>query len=348
MLPAPGDSGPDAPLDAPPEAASDIAPDNAEASPSPDTPPESAPDFEPPDSEAPDAACPDAPASDAPAPDASAGTAVSAMIGSAGGTVVHPSGARLVFPAGALTSHTTITIRDGAAPAARGFRWIGPGFQFEPSGLRFAAPVSLTLPYDPARLGTDPAASISVYHAAGATTAFAPVATTVDTAARTATGTIYSFSQGGAGVPVVDRTIPLSFTPRDLGAGRGGAAGYVWVMGDGTSAMGLRGMYLHRVDVASGAVARWVGESMVFPGLDGPTWTDGWGVWVDASGGQAWFTGQLQNGFAWTVNRRHRAVDQRLGQSAPGAHSPAVIRGPVILRSAPRAACTPRPRRRGA
>jgi hypothetical protein len=85
--------------------------------------------------------------------DAAADDAASASIGAAGGSVATPAGARVVVPAGALAAATTIAIaRDdaGAPPLPAGFAAAGPIFAFTPHGTVFAAPVTVTIPVDPA------------------------------------------------------------------------------------------------------------------------------------------------------------------------------------------------------
>jgi hypothetical protein len=80
----------------------------------------------------------------------------------AGGTVAGPNGARAVIPRGALATDTTIGIEQtqASAPALpAGFVALGPMFAFTPHGTTFAAPVTVTLPFDPASVptGTTPA-----------------------------------------------------------------------------------------------------------------------------------------------------------------------------------------------
>ena len=84
------------------------------------------------------------------------------VVGAAGGTVTGPNGAKLEIPPGALTTDTTIAIAQIAASAIAlpaGFTVSGQTFALTPEGTRFAAPVTLTLPFDPASVpaGTTPA-----------------------------------------------------------------------------------------------------------------------------------------------------------------------------------------------
>lgn len=84
-----------------------------------------------------------------PAPPAQPGTPV----GAAGGTVTGPNGATVVIPAGALASEVRILIEassTGSPPLPSGFTVAGRSFALTPHGTTFAAPVTITLPFDPA------------------------------------------------------------------------------------------------------------------------------------------------------------------------------------------------------
>ena len=77
----------------------------------------------------------------------------SAIVGAAGGTVTHADGAAVVVPAGALSQDTRITLeptQTGAPPLPGGSVAAGPMFAFTPHGTAFAAPVTVTLPFDAA------------------------------------------------------------------------------------------------------------------------------------------------------------------------------------------------------
>jgi hypothetical protein len=76
-----------------------------------------------------------------------------AGIGSAGGTVSGPAGAQVVIPANALSTNVAITVTQSAAgspalPAARAAA--GDVFALTPHGTTFAAPVTITVPFNPA------------------------------------------------------------------------------------------------------------------------------------------------------------------------------------------------------
>ncbi|HKS54035.1 MAG TPA: Calx-beta domain-containing protein [Steroidobacteraceae bacterium] len=73
-------------------------------------------------------------------------------IGAAGGTVSSGS-AQVVIPAGALSQSTAIAIEQteaGAPALPAGVEKFGPMFAFTPHGTTFAAPATVTLPFDPA------------------------------------------------------------------------------------------------------------------------------------------------------------------------------------------------------
>ena len=79
------------------------------------------------------------------------------VVGAAGGTVSGPNGAKVVIPAGALATNTTINIEQtsaGAPPLPTGVSSFGLMFAFTPHGTRFAAPVTVTVPFDPASVSS--------------------------------------------------------------------------------------------------------------------------------------------------------------------------------------------------
>lgn len=82
-----------------------------------------------------------------------------------GGKVSHPAGASAEIPSGALLSDSDIVIlrisgapeeeeqRRGREAAQKGFDRIGKPFEFGPEGISFASSVTLSLPYEEAKLG---------------------------------------------------------------------------------------------------------------------------------------------------------------------------------------------------
>jgi hypothetical protein len=85
----------------------------------------------------------------------STGHLASKVVGPAGGAIAGPAGTQIVIPPGALLADTTIAIEEtsaGAPPLPTEFSRFGPMFAFTPHGTTFAAPVTVTLPFDAASL----------------------------------------------------------------------------------------------------------------------------------------------------------------------------------------------------
>ena len=76
---------------------------------------------------------------------------VAMAIGAGGGTLTTADGVRIEIPAGALATTTTITVTRSGTPTLGA---VGPLYELGPDGTRFTQPITLTLPYDPASLGT--------------------------------------------------------------------------------------------------------------------------------------------------------------------------------------------------
>ncbi|MEO5882490.1 MAG: hypothetical protein ABIQ06_08750, partial [Caldimonas sp.] len=94
----------------------------------------------------------------------------SASIGAAGGNVATPAGARVVIPAGALGAPTTIAIERSSAGAPAlpaGFAAAGSIFAFMPHGTAFSAPVTVTIPVDPAAIAAGRTPALYKTNAAG-------------------------------------------------------------------------------------------------------------------------------------------------------------------------------------
>lgn len=122
-------------------------------------------------------------------------------IGPEGGTVTGPDGAQAVIPAGALSSFVDIAITKAGASAPTfppdGVTAVGDVYEFTPHGQTFAKPVSVRVPFDPAKvpMGESPllykAQPAGAYAAlTGATVSGSFLETTVD-----------GFSFFGGGVP---------------------------------------------------------------------------------------------------------------------------------------------------
>jgi uncharacterized delta-60 repeat protein len=75
------------------------------------------------------------------------------VVGAAGGTVAGPNGASVVIPPGALAQSTAIVVAQsstGAPALPAGMAALGVMFAFTPHGTAFTAPVTITVPFDPA------------------------------------------------------------------------------------------------------------------------------------------------------------------------------------------------------
>jgi hypothetical protein len=76
---------------------------------------------------------------------------ITKSIGTAGGTVANGDSS-VQIPAGALGTTANITIAAVDAPAPANAVVVGPAFDFGPDGQVFAMPVTVTLPYDTAKI----------------------------------------------------------------------------------------------------------------------------------------------------------------------------------------------------
>ena len=76
------------------------------------------------------------------------------QVGPAGGTVTGPNGTQVVVPAGALSAPVVITFTPTttAPPMPAGLQVLGTIYDIGPSGTTFTAPVTVTLPLDPAQV----------------------------------------------------------------------------------------------------------------------------------------------------------------------------------------------------
>ncbi len=115
-----------------------------------------------------------------------AGKTASASIGSTGGDLASNDGAlQVVIPAGALPSNVMVTVTPAASPGGGS---IGTVYEIGPTGTEFATPITLTLQYDPSKLGgTDPSMLRVATYASGGWQML-PGAT-VDTQTKTVSGT---------------------------------------------------------------------------------------------------------------------------------------------------------------
>jgi uncharacterized delta-60 repeat protein len=120
-------------------------------------------------------------------------------IGPAGGTVTGPNGARIEIPPGALASNVDIRIEQssaGAPPLPANFAAFGQMFAFLPHGTTFAAPVTVTLPFDPALV---PAGMTPGFYKTNAQNQWERI-TNATAGTSTVTAQITSFSLGEVGI----------------------------------------------------------------------------------------------------------------------------------------------------
>jgi hypothetical protein len=92
------------------------------------------------------------------------GAPVTKTVGASGGVVTTPDGVTVDIPAGALPNDVQITVTPAPAdaPAPTAGTVVGPAYVFGPPGTVFKVPVTVTLPIDPAKLGTDPLSEVQV------------------------------------------------------------------------------------------------------------------------------------------------------------------------------------------
>ena len=114
-----------------------------------------------------------------------AGSSAQALIGAGGGVLVLDT-LRLDIPAGALSEDTLITITATDRPVEDPFVGFSPIFDFEPHGLTFDLPVTVSIPF------SGVAETATVYWTVGETDAFAALDTTTDGARAVAETTHFS------------------------------------------------------------------------------------------------------------------------------------------------------------
>ncbi len=157
-------------------------------------------------------------------------------IGPAGGTVQGPGGAQIVVPAGALSDYVEISVATASATNPSfpppGIDAAGLLYEVLPHGTAFALPVTLRLPYEPARVSAG--ATLHLYRAQ-------PGGTFSEIASATIAGdlleaSVSSFSYYGPGT-----TPPpgLAFSELTRQCARESLGGNVWCWGGmGVIAMG--------------------------------------------------------------------------------------------------------------
>jgi hypothetical protein len=126
-----------------------------------------------------------------PAPDAS--TSVSADIGPNGGSVA-ACGSVVAVPPGSLATTQTITVSCDPTATVAGYALLSPLYRFQPEGLTFARPVTVTLAF----AGT-PTSATSLYWSRAGGSGYDAIASSVQGAF--VVGTVTHFSTGFVGQP---------------------------------------------------------------------------------------------------------------------------------------------------
>jgi hypothetical protein len=113
---------------------------------------------------------------------------ITKTIGSEGGTVNTSDGTQLNVPMGALSMSANITITPINATPPPGTVLVGPAYDFQPEGTQFAQPVTITLPYDPAKIPTGITnKDIVIYTAPRGSTTYQALFTSLATSGNTVT-----------------------------------------------------------------------------------------------------------------------------------------------------------------
>lgn len=129
-------------------------------------------------------------------------------IGPAGGTVLGPNGAKAVIPAGAVATNLDIRVEQtssGAPPLPGDLVAVGSMFAFTPHGTTFAAPVTITLPFDPAAA---PSTQPPALYKTNAQNQWEPIAN-ASFGADAVSAEISSFSFAQVVIPPLQRNDPV-------------------------------------------------------------------------------------------------------------------------------------------
>jgi hypothetical protein len=113
---------------------------------------------------------------------------ITKTVGSEGGDVTAGDGTSLNVPMGALGMSTAITISPVTVAAPPGTVLVGPAYDFQPEGTQFQTAVTITLPFDGAKIPTGLTKNdISIYTAPKGTTNYSKVFTQLGTSGDTVT-----------------------------------------------------------------------------------------------------------------------------------------------------------------
>lgn len=130
------------------------------------------------------------------------GAPVVQTLGAEGGTVDGPGAVTVEIPANALTEDTEIEVAVvDEEPEEETLDPVGPTVEFGPAGTTFAAPVTVTLPYNEAALGgAGNEAKVQLWWAETLAGPWVALESEVDEAANTVTAEVSHFSFGVAGL----------------------------------------------------------------------------------------------------------------------------------------------------
>jgi len=122
----------------------------------------------------------------------------STEVGTAGASLTLPGDVgTLVIPANALSETQTITITRVSPSEDLAIDPAGYQFNFEPAGLAFSTPATITLPYDSTDTSAASPENLAVYWTVpGSSTVFTPVTSTVDSSNNLVSASISHFSSG--------------------------------------------------------------------------------------------------------------------------------------------------------
>ena len=118
-------------------------------------------------------------------------TVATKTIGPEGGTI-EVAGATVTFPAGALVLEREITVSSGKANPPDGYIALSPVFRCEPSGIDFAQPVTMQMPFT-----DDGKGAATMFWSSGAQPAFKDLGGTVQ--GTTMIANVEHFSEGFIG-----------------------------------------------------------------------------------------------------------------------------------------------------
>jgi hypothetical protein len=125
----------------------------------------------------------------------------SATIDTAGGTVKTPTGATISIPFGALDHPVVVQVAATTLPPPAGIQTYSPVYRFEPEGMVFARPVTVTLPL-PAGVS-----QASIYWSRLGAAGLIAIGGTIDPTARTITAQTPHFSLAVVGAASPTRTV---------------------------------------------------------------------------------------------------------------------------------------------